>query len=111
MIKGNVVEKLPSYGVLQAPQKENKWNVVVWRERLNKKSEEKIGKVIPKKVKTTKETISKETKRQDQKRKGKERTGRKGKITKVEGRKHCRVSPFSAQRADRDLARERERES
>ena len=78
--------------------------------KVKQKKRRKDWKSNPKKVKTTKETISKETKRQDQKRKGKERTGRKGKITKVEGRKHCRVSPFSAQRADRDLARERERE-
>jgi len=106
MIKGNVVEKLPSYGVLQAPQKENKWNVVVWRERLNKKEKIRLEKQS-KKVKTTKETISKETKRQDQKRKGK--NGKKRKDHKSRGKETLPCQPlFRPKGGQRPGQRERE---
>ena len=83
LIKGTVVEKLPSCGVLHAPQKGNKWNVVC-RER-SKKREEQIRTATIRKAKTTKETQSKEKKSQGQKRKGKDRKKRKDQTSREKG--------------------------
>ena len=92
LIKGNVVEKLP--GVLHAPQKGNKWNVVCRERSTKKKKKNRLEQQPSEKQRQRKKRKVK--KRKVKARKGKERTGKKGKIRQVE-RRVAEISHFLAQ--------------